>query len=244
VSPRTGSKSLVSVVIPAFEAERYVGEALESVRAQTYSPVETIVVDDGSVDRTAEVAAGFDGVTVIAQENRGPSAARNRGFAAASGELIAFHDSDDAMTPDKLAVQVGHLLDHPSVGCALAGQELMVEQGADLPFWAEGSKVPTVMPATPAKAEDEPDVHTMTMVLWREVFERVGGFDETMRTAEDIDWLLRAREAGVEIARLRAVLLRRRVHPGSLTQDATASREGHFRALKARIERHRARAAG
>ncbi len=238
------SDPLVSVVIPAFEAERYIGEALESVRAQTYSPVETIVIDDGSADRTAEVAAGFDGVTVIVERNRGPSAARNRGFVASGGELIAFHDSDDVMTPDKLAVQAGHMLDNPSVGCTLAEQELLVEEGAELPFWAEGSKVPTVMPARPARADDEPDVHTMTMVLRREAFERVGGFDETMRTAEDIDWLLRAREAGVEIARLQAVLLRRRVHPGSLTQDAAASREGHFRALKARIERNRARAAG
>jgi glycosyltransferase involved in cell wall biosynthesis len=234
---------LVSVVIPAYEAERFLGEAIESVLAQTYAPVETIVVDDGSRDRTAEVADGYEGVTVVAQENAGPSAARNRGFAAARGEIVAFHDSDDAMTPDKLAVQVGHLSENPGVGCVLAKQELTVEAGAELPFWAEGSKVPTVMPARPEGVDDESDVHTMTMVLRRAVFEQVGGFDETMRTAEDVDWLLRASEAGVEIARLPDVLLRRRVHAASITQDAVASREGHFRALKARIERHRARGA-
>ena len=235
---------LVSVVIPAFEAERYIGEALESIRAQTYSAVETIVVDDGSADRTAEVAAGFDGVTVIVQENRGPSAARNRGFAATRGEFIAFHDSDDAMTPDKLEVQVGLLRDDPGVGCVLAEQELLVEEGAELPFWVKGSKVPTVMPDKPAELADEPDVHPMTMVLRRTVFEQVGPFDETMRAAEDFDWMLRASEQGIEIARLPRVLLRRRVHPASLTQDAAAGRAGHFRALKARIERNRARAAG
>lgn len=235
---------LVSVVIPAFEAERYVGEAIESVLAQTYSPVETIVVDDGSADRTAEVAAGFDGVTVIVQENHGPSAARNRGFAASSGEFVAFHDSDDAMTPDKLAVQVGLMREDPRVGCVLAEQELLVEEGAELPFWAEGTPVPTVMPAKPPELADEPDVHTMTMVVRREVFERSGGFDEEMRMAEDVDWLLRASEAGVEVARLPRVLLRRRVHPESLTQDAAAGRDGHFLALKKRIERNRARDAG
>jgi glycosyltransferase involved in cell wall biosynthesis len=235
---------LVSVVIPAFEAERYIGEALESVRTQTYSPVETIVVVDGSVDRTAEVAAGFDGVAVIVQENRGPSAARNRGFAASGGELIAFHDSDDTMTPDKLAIQVGLLRDDPAVGCVLAEQELLVEEGAELPFWVKGSRVPTVMQDKPAELADEPDVHPMTMVLRRTVFEQVGGFDETMRAAEDFDWMLRASEQGIGIARLSRVLLRRRVHPASLTQDAAAGRAGHFRALKARIDRHRARAAG
>jgi glycosyltransferase involved in cell wall biosynthesis len=237
------SRPLASVVIPAYEAERFLGEAIESVLAQTYSPVETIVVDDGSADRTAEVAAAYDGVKVIVQENEGPSAARNRGFAAASGEFVSFHDSDDLMTPDKLAVQIGHMLENPEVGCVLATQELIVEPGAELPFWVEGSRVPAVMPARPAELANEPDVHPMTMVVRREVFERVGDFDPAMRAAEDFDWMLRASEEGVDIARLDQVLLRRRVHPASLTQDAAAGRAGLFRAFKGRIERNRARAA-
>lgn len=238
------AEPLVSVVIPAFEAERFLAEAIESVLAQDYEPVETIVVDDGSGDRTAEVAARYEGVHVIAQENAGPSAARNRGFAASRGEFVAFHDADDAMTPDKLSVQVGHMLDNPEVGCVLAEQELMIEPGAELPFWVAGSGAPTVMVTPPAEFADEPDVHPMTMVMRREVFEQVGDFDEAMCPAEDFDWILRASEEGIEIARLPRVLLRRRIHPDSLTQDARASRAGHFRALRARIERHRARAVG
>jgi glycosyltransferase involved in cell wall biosynthesis len=235
---------LVSVVIPAYNAERFLGEAIESVLAQTYSPVELIVVDDGSTDRTAEVAAAYGEATVISQENSGPSAARNRGAAAAGGEFLAFHDSDDTMTPDKLAVQAGHLLDNPGVGCVLAEQELLVEPGAELPFWAEGTKVPTVMPPRPPELADEPMVHPMTMVVRRATFEQVGGFDQSMRAAEDFDWMLRASEQEVEIARLSEVLLRRRVHAASLTQDAAAGRAGLFRAFKGRIDRHRARAAG
>jgi glycosyltransferase involved in cell wall biosynthesis len=238
------SSPLVSVVIPAHNAERFIGEAIESVLAQTYAPVELIVVDDGSTDETATVAAAYSEVTVISQENAGPSAARNRGALAASGEFLAFHDSDDAMAPDKLAVQVGHMLDNPSVGCVLAEQELLVEPGAELPFWAEGSKVPTIMPSRPPELANEPDVHPMTMVVRRETFERVGPFDESMRAAEDLDWMLRASEEGVEIARLSRVLLRRRVHPASLTQDAAAGRAGLFRAFKGRIDRNRARAEG
>jgi glycosyltransferase involved in cell wall biosynthesis len=242
--PGVQSRPLASVVIPAFNAERYIGEAIESVLAQSYAPVETIVVDDGSGDRTAAIAAGYNEVTVITQENGGPSAARNRGFAASRGEIVAFHDSDDTMTPDKLAVQAGHLIDNPSVGCVLAEQELVMEPGAELPFWVEGSKVETVMPPRPPELKDEPMVHPMTMVVRRNVFEQVGGFDESMRAAEDFDWMLRATEEEIEIARLSDVLLRRRVHADSLTQDAAASRAGLFRAFKARIERHRARAAG
>jgi glycosyltransferase involved in cell wall biosynthesis len=238
------SRPLVSVIIPAFNSERFLDEALASVRAQTYAPVETIVVDDGSSDGTAAIARAQPGVTLIEQENRGPSAARNRGFHASRGEFVAFHDADDVMTPDKLAVQVGHMLEHPGVGCVLAEQELIVEEGAELPFWVEGSKVETVMPPRPPELEDEPMVHPMSMVVKREAFEQVGGFDESMRAAEDFDWMLRAAEEQIEIARLSEVLLLRRVHPNSLTQNAAASRAGLFRAFKARIERHRARAAG
>jgi glycosyltransferase involved in cell wall biosynthesis len=181
---------------------------------------------------------------VIAQENSGPATARNRGFAASRGDFIAFHDSDDMMTADKLAVQADVLTEDPAVGCVLAGQELLVEPGAELPFWVEGSKVEIAMPPRPTELEEEPLVHPMTMVIRRGAFEQVGGFDESMRPAEDFDWLLRASEEGIEIARLSEVLLQRRVHSESLTQDAAASRAGLFRAFKARIERHRARAAG
>ena len=235
---------LVSVVIPAYNAERFLSEAIESVLAQTYSPVELVVVDDGSMDRTAEVAAAYGEAKVITQENRGPSAARNRGAAIARGAFLAFHDSDDAMTPDKLAVQVGQMLDNPSIGCVLAEQELLVEPGAELPFGVEGTKVPTVMPPRPPELADEPMVHPMTMVVRRETFEQIGGFDESMRAAEDFDWMLRASEEGVEIARLSNVLLRRRVHAASLTQDAAAGRAGLFRAFKGRIDRQRAQAEG
>jgi glycosyltransferase involved in cell wall biosynthesis len=238
------SRPLVSVVIPSFNSERFLDEALASVSAQTYAPVETIVVDDGSSDGTAAVARAHPDITLIEQENSGPSAARNRGFAASRGEFVAFHDSDDVMTPNKLDVQIGHMLENPGVGCVLAEQELIVEEGAELPFWVEGTKVEVVMPPRPPELEDEPLVHPMTMLVRREAFERVGDFDESMRAAEDFDWMLRAAEEEVEIARLSEVLLRRRVHPDSLTQNAAAARAGMFRAFKARIDRHRARAAG
>jgi glycosyltransferase involved in cell wall biosynthesis len=235
---------LVSVIIPAFEAERFLGEAIESVLAQTYDPVETIVVDDGSRDATAEIAAAFPQVRVIRQENAGPANSRNRGFAASSGDLVTFHDADDTMTPDKLEVQVGHLLANPGVVVVMGEQEVIVEPGSELPFWVEGSSAQAAVPTRPPEVSDGPDVHVMTMLLRREVFEQVGPFDESIRPAEDIDWAMRAVEADVEIAKLSRVLMRRRVHPDNLTQDVAAVRASVFRAFKARIERQRARAAG
>jgi glycosyltransferase involved in cell wall biosynthesis len=235
---------LVSVVIPAYNAEAYLGDAIESVLAQTYPRVELIVVDDGSTDATGEIAEGFPGAKVIGQENAGPAIARNRGFAASTGELIAFHDADDVMVPDKLEVQVECLLADDGIGVVMGEQEVVVEQGSELPFWVEGSSAQSEMPTRPAEHSDEPLIHPMTMLMRREVFELVGPFDAAVCPAEDIDWALRSIEVGIETARLPRVVLRRRVHPQSLTQNTAAARAGLFRAFKARIERRRAHAAG
>jgi glycosyltransferase involved in cell wall biosynthesis len=234
---------LVSVIVPAYNAERFLGEAIESVLDQTYAPVETIVVDDGSTDRTAEVARGYDGVEVIVQANAGPAIARNRGFEASSGGLVTFHDADDTMMRDKLQAQVECLLADAGVGIVMGEQEVLVEPGTELPFWAGGTTGAVAVPTRPAGRSEEPPAHPMTMLMRREVFELVGPFDPATCPAEDIDWALRSVEAGVETVRLPQLLLRRRVHPESLTQDAVASRNGLFRAFKARIERHRDRSA-
>ena len=237
-------RPLVSVVIPAYNAERFLGEAIESVLTQEYAPVETIVIDDGSTDGTAAVARSYDGVVVIEQENAGPAAARNAGFAACNGEFVAFHDADDAMTPDKLTVQMGRLLAGEGIDIVFGEQEVVVEPGAELPFWHEGSEVGLALPARPPDLAGEPLIHPMTMVMRREVFELVGEFDPSLQPAEDLDWAFRAAEAELEILRLPRIVLRRRVHPDSLTQDLASSRRGLFRAFKARIDRRRARAAG
>src|SRR4051794_5959509 len=98
----------VSVIIPAFNAERYLADALRSVRTQTYADWEVVVGDDGSTDRTVEIAAGFgERVKIVgAEKNAGPAAARNRAVAQASGELLALLDADDLWLPEFLEHQV------------------------------------------------------------------------------------------------------------------------------------------
>jgi glycosyltransferase involved in cell wall biosynthesis len=102
---------LVSVLIPCFNAAQYVGAAIESVLAQTYSPIEVIVVDDGSTDGSAKVLDAFRrrGVTVITQANGGQCAAANLALAASKGELIKFFDADDLLAPDMIERQVARL---------------------------------------------------------------------------------------------------------------------------------------
>ena len=103
---------LVSILIPAFNAEASIGETLESTLAQTWPTVEIIVVDDGSRDRTADIVAGFAGrgVTLITQPNAGAAAARNRAYAGSTGRFIQWLDADDLLGPDKIARQMKVLL--------------------------------------------------------------------------------------------------------------------------------------
>src|SRR3954451_23570366 len=104
---------LVSVIIPVHNGAKYLRAALESVFAQTYSPFEVIVVDDGSVDESGVIAQSFNDVRYIHQANQGVAAARNNGIGAARGEFLAFLDQDDLWTTEKLKLQMGYLMKDP-----------------------------------------------------------------------------------------------------------------------------------
>jgi glycosyltransferase involved in cell wall biosynthesis len=228
--------ALASVVIPVFNGERYLGEAVASVRAQSYRPVEVIVVDDGSTDGSADLARSIAGVRVLEQERAGPAVARNAGATAATGEFLAFHDADDLLPPDKLECQIGHLLDHPEVGCVLGRQELMLEPGVEMPDWAK---------LAPEFAEQRPDivelgaVPLISMVMRRSLFVECGGFDPAYVHGEDADYLMRARQRA-PVVTLDSVVLRRRIHAGNLSHDVSALRTGTFRVLRDHARRLRA----
>jgi len=227
---------LVSVVIPVFNGARFLAAAVESALSQEGEAVEVIVVDDESTDDSAQVAAAIPNVYCLKQAHAGPAAARNAGVASSSGEFIAFLDADDLMPPNKLAIQVGHLRSHPEVGCVLGRQELRLEPGVSLPDWATGS--PAWARLDPEYVERE-QVHAMSMVMRRAVFEEVGPFDTRFRFGEDTDWIFRLREAGIGLAILDDIVLIRRLHGGNLTYDTAGYDSAMFAVLKARIDRRR-----
>ena len=217
---------LVSVIVPVHNGERFVGAALESIRAQDYEPTEVIVVDDGSVDKSAEVARAFGGVQVVRQsENQGPAAARNEGLKRARGEFIAFVDADDLLPATKLSKQVAYLLAHPNVGCVLGRQE-----------WINP---PPNLKRDPVY--DELDGIPLTSALFRaSILRRLGGYDVSYRSHENMDLLFRLRELGSETAVLPDLVLYRRFHGGNLSHAPRSERDPRLRSLKAKLDRSRA----
>lgn len=180
---------VVSVIIPTYNYARFVGQAIRSVLDQTFTDYEIIVVDDGSTDETPEVLAGFgSSIRVIRQKNKGGSAARNTGIAAARGKYIAFLDADDQWEPCKLEIQVEALERDPEVGIIFSDIQHIVngcpvhkrylhERGYRYP--ASGHIFVNLL--------HEGFIFTPTVIVSRAVLEDVGGFDTTLRNCEDVD---------------------------------------------------------
>jgi glycosyltransferase involved in cell wall biosynthesis len=217
---------MVSVVVASYNGERFLAETLESVFAQDYDPFEVVFVDDGSSDGTAEIARSFP-LRYLYQENAGLPAARNAGVALATGELIAFVDDDDLWPRTKLSVQASHLAKHQDVGCVLGRNEWIVEDGVE-----------------PPKLERDPIFHELggiqlvTMMIRRQTFDQIGGFDASYRYAEDRDLFVRLREHGIEIAVLPDLVLYKRLHGSNMTMNRP---ESHplLRSLKEKLDRGR-----
>ena len=219
---------LVSAIIPAYNSERYLEQAIRSVLAQDYRPVELIVVDDGSTDRTAHVAAGHPRVRLVRQDNCGVAEARNTGVRASSGAILAFLDQDDLWTPHKLSLQVGRLKDE-SLDYTLGYQRIFLERGTPEPHWLRASGLDY----------EHVGYFPGTLVVCREAFERVGGFCAEAVPAEGADWFLRANETGLHKAVVRDVVLLKRIHEANQSGDLSLVRQRLLRAVRCSVNRRR-----
>ena len=211
----------VSAIIPAFNAADYLAWATESVRSQSDTILEIIVVDDGSTDTTAQVAQSMPDVRYIRQENAGPAAARNTGIRAAQGEFFSFLDADDLWAKGKLAAQLEVFQNYPEIDL-VAGQVEEFE---------------TVAPCSgthPTRTHGQRAYTVGALLIRRSGFFKVGWFDESLRSGEFIDWLSRAKAAGLREHVLDQVVLYRRLHAHNTTRLA----EDHQRHYLATIRRH------
>ncbi len=204
---------LVSVIIPAYNYGRFLADAIESVLAQTFKDYELIVVDDGSTDNTQEVVKPYQGrMHYQRNQNRGLSATRNFGVSLAKGKYLAFLDADDEWLPNKLAVQVPVLDDHPDAALVMSRFTLMDGSRQALPGLKPLNK--------PGETFREIVYHgtacPSSFLVRRECFEALGGFDESIATMEDFDIGLRL-AARYRVIQLEEPLGRYRIHGPSLS---------------------------
>jgi glycosyltransferase involved in cell wall biosynthesis len=224
----------VSVIIPTINMGRFLGDAVASIARQDRTVAEIIVVDSASVDETAEIVARLarDGapIRMIESGARSPAVARNEGIAAARGDIIAFLDADDLWPEGKLARQLDYLQTFPNKGMVSGFVRYFDVLDPVRMAPAENSRIETLF-----------HVHLGACLYRRELFERIGTFDEALLYAEDVDLLLRVREASIDFTILRAVMLYYRRHGDSMmTQENPRKRADFRRAVAMSVARRRA----
>ncbi len=219
----------VSVIIPVLNGEAFLAEAVESIRAQGIKPLEIIIVDDGSTDGTAEVARSLGkGINYVYKKNGGVASARNKGLKMARGNIIAFLDADDLWSEKKLEQQLLRFTENPSLQIVMGFIQMMVRKKT------LGSKIVFENFADPFMP------FSLGSALYRKnVFSRVGVFDESMQMGEDVDWFMRAREQGVPMTIHKDTVMFNRVHGSNITMDKQTSNTYFMKVLKKSMDRRK-----
>ena len=229
----SAERPLISVMIPAYEAEAYLAEAIESVLAQDHRAVEVIVVDDGSTDGTGEVAQRYPEVRYHRQDNAGNGAARNAAVERAEGALFAFLDADDRFLPTTLSTLLQAFDADPALDVAYAhvrefvSPDITPEQRTRLRPAVE--RVAGYLPTN--------------MLMRREAFLAVGPFVTNLKVGTTVDWSARAAERDFRSVLLDDVLFERRLHATNNGIREQAHRSDYVRVVKAALDRRRAQEA-
>jgi glycosyltransferase involved in cell wall biosynthesis len=221
------SRPQVTAVIPVYNGERYLREAIDSVLAQDYPSLELLVIDDGSTDGSAEIARNFgDRIRYHYQPNAGLSAAQNAGVAEARGAFIAFLDCDDLWVPGKITLQVSVFEKETTTDMVFGHVEQFYS-----PDLGSGEDAQA--------AEIMAGYSTGTMLARASVFERAGLFSSEFRVGEFLDWYGRAMDAGLNSVLLDEVLLQRRIHSDNMGVRERDKRSDYLRVFKASLDRRR-----
>jgi glycosyltransferase involved in cell wall biosynthesis len=216
------NQPLISVVIPAYNAQKYITEAISSVWAQKYSAIEIIVVNDGSTDQTLAKLQQEKNIQIISQENKGQAAARNAGILRAKGSLIALFDADDVWMPNHISLMLPYLIDESGYDFVRG----MIVHARNIGAPDQQFSIPMFM-----------DPLVGACLYKKSVFDNIGLFDEQMRQGEDFDWNIRLSEAGCKEKRIEQPVLFYRRHETNLTNEESFRSGGQARALQKKIIR-------
>ena len=218
---------LISVIIPVYNAERYLAQALESVFAQKYDAFQIILVDDGSTDSSAQVAKDYgQRLEYLKQPNGGIGAALNAGIARARGSYLAFLDADDLWEPDKTSSHLEQLQLHPEWDMVFAHSQQFFSPDLEDPRRGSNMGPPQVARVTG------------TMLIRRPSFDRVGPLETDLKVGEFVSWMCRAQELSLAWSVLPQVLHRRRIHTSNQGKLHPRSRD-YLKVLKAALDRRR-----
>ena len=218
----------VSCVMPVCNGERYLAAALDSIIAQSRPADEIIVVNDGSTDSTSTILHSYGAsIRVVVQKYEGLSSALNTGIRNCSTKYITFCDSDDLLTHDAISVRLAVLENDASLDAVFGTCEQFVS--------------PEVPPEIARRFRFVPQPETSllaaTMIARREAFDRFGLLDEAKRAGGFIDWMSRARSAGLHFTTVDSIVLRRRIHETNMSRET--GRDGNRDLLAVVREHHR-----
>jgi glycosyltransferase involved in cell wall biosynthesis len=220
----------VSALIPVQNGERHLGEAIESILAQTRPVEEIVVVDNASTDRSAEIAGGFGGIVRVVEEPApGVGLARNAGLAAAVGDHLAFLDHDDLWEPRKTELQLAALAGDPGLDFVV-GHAIQFTEDLDA----------RVEDRVQIPSGSQPAQHLDAVMAPRRTWERIGPWSSDVQMGEGLLWFLRAKELGMRSSMLPDVIVRRRIHGANRSFGNHHQRGEWTRALKASLDAKRA----
>jgi len=223
---------LISCVVPVFNGEHFLAEALDSILGQSYPNREIVVADDGSSDGTAAVLHRYAArVRVVRQLTAGPAATRNLGLRAATGEFIAFLDADDLWHPEKLTLQMETFRVKPDLEACVTHAQM---------FWESSLAEEAEQFRDHPRAAAIPGFATTTLLARRAAFDRIGEFNAALWFSDATEWFLRAREQGIVFEILPQVLVFHRMHEHNLTRRRSqASRQEFAKVVHESLMRRR-----
>ena len=208
----------VSILMSVYNNDRFLSAAIDSMLCQTFTDFEFLILDDGSTDRSAEILRSYAAqdarIRLTRRENRGLTRSLNELLSQAQGEFIARMDADDIALPDRLARQVEFLQNSPQIVCVGTAQDWIDEDGDKLHHWqptGDNAELQALM------LSGQNHLCHPSALIRREAMLKVGGYDESLRSAQDLDLWLKLGELG-ELSNLPEVLLRYRVHSDSVSE--------------------------
>jgi len=219
----------VTAAIPVHDGEAYLAEAIESVLAQSRPCEQLIVVDNGSTDRSAAIARGYDAVELVSEPRLGIGPARNAALRAARGDYLAFLDADDLWNPEKTARQLAAFAADPDLGLVFGHVQQFASPELS-PAEAAALNVPTA---------PQPGLHIGAMLASRSALEAIGPWSDAVEVSDGLSFLLRARELGIEQAMLAETVTMRRVHGANHSIHNRDRRTEFARVLKDSLDRRR-----